>query len=335
MQEPMHEVPQSFGVLNWSRELLLRLNIKKAGKVMDWQSDGVHFGKYTRVGDGDDTCSVDELVIEGYAADMVTAWAQQARHRAAWTVTPAVSTPGLPVFSDDVKTGDFGAVCSLGDVMSKRLGETGWAYEFFTELRSVLRDGGLLTALVVDSGVLYRRGVLESKQRNGYASEAHCVSIDEATNASGQYVFTLHVKGEEGPRFKKTPMYNLTEVLKTAELCGFEVMECTNLIELLYRYGRKAVWNELLTDGYKVISRTGRNKQITSPEKAVIGMYSTLVLRKRQRTPVETWAAHKAAILDEYSGGGGGGGDGCPSPDGAPLEGVDGSQDSDNDSIPW
>ena len=248
-------------------------------------------------------------------------------------MTPAVSTPGLPVLSDKVKTGDFGAVCSLGDEMSKRLGETGWAYEFFTELRSVLRDGGLLTALVVDSGVLYRRGVLESKQRNGYASEAHCVSIDEATNASGQYVFTLHVKGEDGPRFKKTPMYNLTEVLKTAELCGFEVVECTNLIEQLYRYGQKPMWNALLT-GYNVFS-PGR-KKITSPEKAVIGMYSTLVLRKRQRTPVETWAAHKAAILDEYGGSDGGSdGGGLPSPPGAPLEGVDGSQDSDNDSIPW
>ena len=55
---------------------------------MDWQSDGVHSGKYTRVDDGrSDNCSVGELVIEGYSADKVTTWAQQAKHRGTLTHT--------------------------------------------------------------------------------------------------------------------------------------------------------------------------------------------------------------------------------------------------------
>ncbi|KAJ9472159.1 mRNA cap guanine-N7 methyltransferase 2 [Diplonema papillatum] len=257
---------QASGVMNWTKELLTKKYVEPKSKVVDWATDGNHIGKLVRLGlDGPD-----RLTVVGKADDVAKAGTVARQRRGDWTVQEVVAE-GRGSIPPELKTSDCSVfACYTGD-MATTLGKKAFAARFFMDLREVLVDGGVFFTVVHDSSTIFRKGVVEN--RGVYKTELLTMNVAKVAD---ELNLSLHVKGE-GARCENVPVANLTEILRTAELAGFEVLECTNQVELVYTYHSTPPWNELL-HGYGVWKHW---QKISPIEKGLMELYSTLVLRKK------------------------------------------------------
>ena len=213
-----------------------------------------------------------------------------------------VTPDACPAFPSALQNETHDAVCCLNASFTRDLGGRGAADSFFAGLRRVLCDGGVFVAVVVDTSVVHRRTVLEST-RGEASSEAYSAKVRQSdANAP---VFSLSLAADASSACEDVGLYNMAQVLRSAESHGFEVLECTNLVEIIYTHHSHDPWKQLLID-YGVLTKT--RTKVDPAEKAAIELFTTLALRKKTYTPSDLWAKEGqafAAHVPDISAGGG------------------------------
>ena len=266
---------QTAGVVSWTKELLVQRCITdlKQAVVVDYETDGNHVGKYVRVGECISSIhwfhSEDSSVSEGASS------AAKKRKSDGWT-----SMTSLPPSCDVVG-------CTSDTVMLK-LGEKDFAKKFLNEMRSRIRDNGLLFTTLLDSGAIYRRIKVEGK--NGtFQNQLFTLSLHDNDNdsdsASNERMGPLSLTVGGCSKFENLTLLNLSVFLRLCEAAGFEVVSCINVVEFVYTYFDVHPHSKLL-HSYGV----WRNSTKIAPcEKQLMELYTTLILRKKEFLPERVW----------------------------------------------
>eukprot|EP01064_Diplonema_japonicum_P029352 TRINITY_DN4725_c0_g1_i1.p1 TRINITY_DN4725_c0_g1~~TRINITY_DN4725_c0_g1_i1.p1 ORF type:complete len:322 (+),score=31.22 TRINITY_DN4725_c0_g1_i1:317-1282(+) len=206
---------------------------------------------------------------------------------------------GEPTHESDLipgseQTGNYDGVIAFSRAIIENTGRERFVSEFIRQVGETIRSGGVFVAVLLDSGVIHRKIHVESKGQMVLESGLIRLEVVDKENKGYGGVLNLGVKTRTGstkidlrPYIRNTPIVNLTTVLRNAEQQGFEILECMNLTEFVYTYHSTPPFNELLHEK-KLWNKGGK---IYPDEKDFLGLFTTLVIRKKRHHPCETWSA--------------------------------------------